>query len=259
MADEQNQTAVNSQPVEAASAPAETSTEATNTSASESTGVAKVEEQRIPKSRFDEVIDQRNRERQLREQYENRLREQEARQSESSDKAVVDAQVKRLVEKLNLKEDAAREIVESQHAVSKVASDRANQALRQMQFAQWQADLAGKYKDYKALDGKMSEVWEGMSQQERMLATASKRGLEMLYHYAKGQTLDSEMEKVRTDAAAEAYNTKLAKQAVTSMPGASSSKPAGKLTRKGLLDMSNEEFTRRLPEINDAIAKGLVK
>src|SRR3990172_7821907 len=63
-------------------------------------------ENRVPQSRFNEVITERNRERELRETYESRIRDLEARQSSraATQESVVDREVKKLVAKHGMDE-----------------------------------------------------------------------------------------------------------------------------------------------------------
>ena len=242
-----------------ASAPAESQNESATPPATENVVADNTSENRIPKSRLDEVIGQRNRERELRESYEARIRDIEARQSAPQSPNVVDTQVKRLVEKLGLKEEAARELVEAQREISQAQHAQVDQKLQQYELSRWRENLTQKYKDYTKVEPQMARVWESMSPQEQHTAVSSPRGLEMLYHYAKGQNFESDIAKAREEAASQAYANKQLKQAATTLPGASSAKPNGALTRQAINDMDQATYLKRLPEINEALEKGLIK
>jgi hypothetical protein len=205
---------------------------------------------RIPKQRFDQVIEQRNRERELRAQYESRIRELETRQSPQTQTNPIEVESKRLAAKLNIKEEAAREILESSGAIARSERQAVEQQLQRYEFNRWQENLTNKYKDYQELSPKMTEVWNTLPEHERQAVVSSPYRLEMFYHYVKGQNVDGMIDAAKTKAASDAYNNKQLKQAVTSTPGASSAKPNGQLSQKVIADMSIEEFQKRHNEIN---------
>lgn len=249
------QAAVNSGNDSAASASAESQGESTTPPAGEQPVVGN-SEQRIPKQRFDQVVDQRNREREIRTQYENRIRELEQRQNGSvAQPSIIDRETERLVNKLGMNKDAAKELLESISGVAKAERGQVEQQLQRYEMQHWQEGLAAKYKDYRELEPKMAEIWNQMPQHEQMSVVSSPRQLEMLYHYAKSQNFDGAVDDARKQGAEQAYANKLAKQAVSSTVGASGLKPGGALNRKAIDQMSIEEYTRRRPEINAWLEK----
>jgi hypothetical protein len=258
MADEVQNAAVNSGAAAAGSAPDAAQGNAANTPAGENTGAnANQGENRIPQSRFNEVIEQRNREREMREQYEKRIRDLEQNQPNPAVKSVEDQEVDRLVSRLNLSKEAAREIVQSSANVAKAQRQVVDQRLQQYELNGWREQLTRQYPDYQATEAKMAEVWNTLEPHERQLALSSRRGLEMLYSYAKGQGLGQVINQAREQAANEVYDNKLVKQAVSSVPGASA-KATAPLNAASIAAMSIEEYKRRLPEINEALTKGLI-
>ncbi len=258
MADEVQQTAVNGQNATPGSAPEVRQGNVAATPAGENPGANNSGENRIPQSRFNEVIEQRNREREMREKYEAKIQELERNQPTPAEKSAVDRVTDRLVARLGLSKDAARELMEAQREIAQAERAPVDQRLQQYELNGWREGLARKYPDYQATEAKMAEVWNTLQPHERQLALASQRGLEMLYTYAKGQTMGQQIDQAKEQAAREAYDNKLAKQAVTSVPGASA-KPAGPLTAAAIAAMSIEEYKKRLPEINEALAKGLIQ
>lgn len=213
---------------------------------------------RIPKARFDQVIDQRNREREMREKYEARIRELEARQPNPAEKTAADSAVDRLVSRLGLEKTAAEELTQVTREIARAERQQVEQRLQQYELNGWRDNLARKYADYSEMEGKMAQVWNNLEPHERQLSVASQRGLEMLYRYAKGETFDSAVNKAAETAAKEAYENKLAKQAVSSMPG-SVAKSVQPLTREAIAAMSLEDYKARREEINEAIKSGRLK
>ena len=250
-ADEQVQAAVNSNQGEADSAPAAPQGEAANTPAAEN-AVAESNsgENRVPQSRFNEVVEQRNKEREIRASYEARIREIEARQSAPAQGSIVDSEVKRLVAKLGITPEAAHEMVDSSMTIARAERGAVEQKLQQYELSRWQENLASKHKDYRQMETKMAEIWETMSPSERNLVVASPRGLEMLYHTAKSESTEGAIENARKEGANQAYNNKLAKQAASSVPGAASPKTGGALTLEGIKALSPEDHQKRIKEVN---------
>lgn len=248
------QAAVNSTPAPA-SAPAEPQNTSNVPPAGEQPVVengSDSNENRVPQSRFNEVIEQRNRERIMREQYEAEIRQLRSATSmpQAQQKSLVEQEAEALAEELGMDQKAALRLMKATEKVSQARESQLQAQLQQYQLGQWHSNLENKYKDYKELSPKLAAAFDTLPQSEQMRVLGSPVALEMFYHYVKGQNIDSTINTVKEQAAAGAYNNKLAKQAVTSVPGASGTKPAGKLSRESINAMPPDEYTKRLPEIN---------
>src|SRR4051812_44258444 len=112
------QTDVNSQKADAASSSADAKVDAANSPTAENAGATRPEN-KIPQGRFNEVIQERNTEREARERLEARVRELESGKSEQFKRpSVADAEVQRLVKELGMEESAARSIVKTYENLS---------------------------------------------------------------------------------------------------------------------------------------------
>lgn len=220
-------------------------------------GLGQSNENRVPQSRFNEVIEQRNRERQMREQYESEIQRLRTAVSAplTQQKPLIEAEAEAMAEELGMDKKAALRILQANEKVVQHREQALQAQLQQYQLGAWQEGLKAKYKDYNELSPKMAAAFDALPQNEQMRVLGSPVALEMFYHYVKGQNIDSTIKSATEQAAANAYQNKLAKQAATSMPGASSAKPAGALSREAILNMPHDEYTRRLPEVNAWLAE----
>lgn len=254
------QTDVNSQVADAVSSSADAQVEVANTPTAENAGAPKAPENKIPQGRFNEVIQERNSEREARERLEARIRELESARSEGPKRpSVADLEVKRLVEKLGMEESAAREIVATYQNLS--------QAQRQEQEAQrmrvdadtWASRKAESDPVYKELEPELDRSYTSLSPQMQYNIAHSPEMLEMFYENVKAKHLGSKSKESYSKGAEDALKNKMTKQAVSSTPGASSSVGKTQLTRKGVDAMSTDEYIKRLPEINEAVRNGTLK
>lgn len=222
----------------------------------EENSTAKGTENRIPHSRFNEVLQERNEERSRREAMEARLRDVESRLSAVPKGRGDEAEVARLVKNLNMSEEAARELME----INRIANERANAPLRAQQqaneIAQWNRDMGAKYKDYEAVVPAMEKVFNGLSQHEQMLVMSGKRGLEMLYHDAKAMVSSDETKRAYDEGAAKAYDKKAEKKAVSNMPGSGSKGPSQEISAEWVRNASVEEYKKNLTRVNHWLATG---
>lgn len=262
MADEiLNQTGANSQNADAASPSAEAQVEAPNSPTGEIPGGAKAPENKVPQTRFNEVIHERNRERELREQYEARIRELESQRSMGAPgkDAVVEAEVQRLVKTLDMSEEAARGIVETNRNLLRAEREQMAREQNRNELSQWAVRKAQADPMYKELDPELDRAFSSLPPQRQMKIANDPDLLDMFYENVKASVLLSKSKQSFEKGASQAYETKGAKQAVTSMPGGSSSVGKTALSRESLRKMSPEEYKRRLPEINEALIKGLIR
>lgn len=263
MADENNnqqQTDVNSQNSDAAPSSAdEQNTQAKPPVGENSDAAGGSEQQKVPYPRFNEVIQERNQERVRREAVEARLHEMESRllgeRPNTQARSHVEAEVQRLKDKLQIPEETAREFVQSTTNVARAERQDVEARLRQFEINEWSRNLESKYKDYRDMVPVMEKEFANLSQSDRATVASSPVQLEMFYHYVRNKGGKSNEYQ---NGANDAYNNIQLKKALSSTPG---SAPAvkGPITRESIAKMSIDEYKKRLPEINDALAKGLIK
>ena len=245
-------TDANSQEASSAPSTEQAQDQSANTSTGENTGAAQSSEQRIPYPRFHEVVEQKNAAMAQAAQKDARIRELEAR-LQPTHQVNQDQEVQRLVNKLGMSEEAAREIVATQQAVAGREREAVEGRLRQMEVKGWTENLSRKFKDYDEYVPQMEKVWNEMPPQAQALVVASPHGLEMLYKSVRADSLEAKVQESFNKGANQAYQNKAQKQAATSLPGASAAANPSKLTRESIANMSIEEYSKRLPEINEAI------
>lgn len=249
MADEQvSQTVENSQVADAASTSAEAQNNVANPPVAENATASPGSENRVPQQRFNEVITQRNRERELREQYESKIRELEARQPQDTSKS--DALTKRLVEKLGMSPEAASEVVAVQREAARLERGDIEGRLRQYEVKSWSDSLAQKHKDYSQLLPEMEKVFNEMSDQEQMHTMASPKSLEMFYKAVRADSMEKQLQGKFNEGANAAYQNKATKVGMSSLPGQSNSQQQTAISRESIAKMSSAEYQKRLPEIN---------
>lgn len=211
---------------------------------------ANKQENRIPQSRLNEVIEQREEARIRAAVMEQKLRDYEARLSAEPKKDDGAAELDRLV-KSGVDPKVAREIME----VNRISNERANAPIREAQRAQelssWNRNMAQKYNDYDAVVPEMEKVFSSLSKQEQMGVMSGPRGLEMLYHQAKASKVADTTKAAFDSGKKAAYDKKSEKMAVSGTPGQGSKGSASELSAESIRDMSIAEYKKRLPEIND--------
>lgn len=254
------QTDVNSQVVDAAPSSAETQVEAPNTPTGEHPVAAKAPENKIPQSRFNDVIQERNSEREARERLEARIRELESVRSEGPKRvSVADLEVKRLVEKLGMEESAAREIVATYQNLSQAQKQEQEAQRMRVDADTWASRKAESDPVYRELEPELDKSYSSLSPKMQFDIAHNPELLEMFYENVKARHLGSKSKESYSKGVEDAYKGKAAKQAVSSVPGSSSSVGKTQLTRKAVAEMSIAEYTKRLPEINEAVRNGTLK
>lgn len=255
------QTDVNSQVVDGASSSPEAQVDVANTPTAEQAGANKAPENKIPQGRFNEVIQERNSEREARERLEARVRELETMRSEGGTKreSVADLEVKRLVSKLGMEESAAREIVMTYENLNQ--HQRREQAAAQSRFQaeSWATDKAKNDPVYEDIEPELDKSFSSLNPQMQGFIAQNADALEMFYESVKSRHLGGKVKENYSKGAEDAYKNKAAKQAISSIPGSSSSVGKTELSRKSIAEMSVQEYQKRLPEINEALNKGLLK
>lgn len=260
MADEQvAQTGGNSQEAPAATPSAEAQNVVATPPTGENPGANQGSENRIPQSRFNEVISERNRERDRVAQLESRLQQLESGAMGAPQKdPVIDAEVKRLVSRTGMSEEAAKEIVESSRNVARAERSQLELQQRMTQAEQWIAQKAQNDPMYKSLEPELDKSFNTLSPQMRRVISTDPEALEMFYDSVRARVSDGKAKEAFNKGASAAYENKATKAAVASVPGSGTSvKPA--LTREAIRKMSVKEFTERQSEINEAIKSGTLK
>ena len=223
----------------------------------ENPGAAKPDENRVPQSRFSEVVQERNREREMREMYENRIRELESRPAVPAQReSVIDTQVKRLVSKLGMDENAARELVMSHHEIA--SAERAKVEARQSQFQaeEWARNKAQNDPDYRNIEPELDKEFSLKSPQMQQAIASNREMLEMFYDSVKSKHATGKAKEAFGKGADEAYKSKQLKEAISSVPGKSSGSATQAISRDLLRKMSPEEYMKRQPEINAWLRNG---
>lgn len=230
---------------------------AANPPTEENSGAARTEEGRIPRPRFNEVIQERNEERTRREALELRVRDMEARLSAAPQKQDDGSdEVARLVKNLNMDETSARELLE----VTRIANERANAPLRAQQqanlIAQWNRDMAQSHNDYEEVVPEMEKVFDRLPQAMRNLVVADKSGLEMLYNQAKAGRVTDKTKEAFDKGSNAAYTKKGEKLAVSSLPGSGSKSPNSEISAEYIRNLSLADYKKNLSRINTWLSTG---
>ena len=206
---------------------------------------------RVPKSRLDEVIHQRNRERELADALRRENEELKARQSGGA-KSNVDALAARFVSELGMGEEAARKMAVIQLETSESMAKAQTQQLREQAHRQdvdsWGRAINDKYGDYKTVAPAMEKLWSELPPQTRDLVVSSQAGLEMLYHRAKADLVDNKA--VYEKGVNAGYENKGLKKAISSVPSMGANGGKAPISREYLQKISTKEFIERKGEID---------
>ena len=257
------QTDVNSQVVDAASSSADTQVNAANTPTVENTGAAKPEN-KIPQSRFNDVIQERNSEREARERLERRIQELESRGSVEQPKraSVADLEVQRLVKELGMEEAAAKSIVQTYQNLSMAQRREQEAAQSRFQAENWAAQKAQNDPVYKDIEPELDRSFSSLKPEMQHFIAQNADALEMFYEGVKAKHASSKSKESYSKGTEDALKNKGLKQAVSSVPGASSQGGKTELTRKAIADMIKNDisqYVKRLAEINEAVRNGTLK
>ena len=259
-----NKTDDNSQAAASASSTGEAQDEVSNTPPVENTGETNKSENKVPQSRFSEVVHERNSEREARERLEQRIRELESARSEgvSQKQSVYDREAKRLAEKLNMEESAAKEIVSTFQNLNQVQRLEQEAAQNRFQAENWATQKAENDPVYREIEPELDKSFSSLKPEMQSFIARNPEALEMFYESIKSKHTGSKSKELYEKGADDAYKNKAAKQAVTSVPGGSSSGGKTALTRKGIAEMIKNDisqYVKRQSEINEAILNGTLK
>lgn len=255
------QTDVNSQVDASASSPEVSQVEVATSPTAENAGAPKAPENKIPQSRFNDVIQERNTARENQERLEARIRELESRGSVEQAKrpSVADLEVKRLVEKLGMEESAAREIVATYENLNQAQRREAAQAQSRSQAETWANQKAEKDPIYKEIEPELDRAFTSLRPEMQQLIAQNADALEMFYDSVKAKHVGSKSKESYSKGVEDALKNKNAKQAVSSVPGGASQVGKTQLTRKSIDAMPIAEYIKRQAEINEAVRNGTLK
>ena len=169
-----------------------------------------------------------------------------------------DVLVQRLV-KLGIGEDAAKEMVDVQREAARQERRVLDEKVHGYEIDSWHSDLERKHKDYREMFPAMEKAFAALSPQAQLLAVSGPDALELLYKGVKADTADRKAQESFNAGANSAYQNKALKQAGSSIPGQGNGGGPQKLTPAAIGAMSDAEYKRRLPEINDAISNRTLK
>ncbi len=217
----------------------------------------KTTEQAVPYDRFQEVIKQKNNEKLLREQYEARIKELETRLPNGQ--AAPDKLVKRLMDG-GMKEDAAKLIAESNREAMREALAPITARENARAVDSWAKELERSDPDYKKLKPQLEKAFDELSDDEKRFAVSSPKGLEWFYKSVKSDVLGAEITKARAEGVKQGYESRSQKEGMATSPksGTALDEPLTfESIRSGSLKkLSDEEYKKRLPEINAILSKG---
>lgn len=219
---------------------------------------AKTSEAAVPYDRFQEVIKQKNSERQLREQYEARIKELESNRMPSGAVAQ-DKLVKRLVDG-GMKPEAAQLIAETAREANRETEVRLQAQDNDRQVNNWTKEIERNDPDYSRLKPHLEKAFDLLSDKDKRFSVSSPQGLEWFYNKVKLEVLSEEVTKARAEGVKQGYEGKSQKEGMASDPKSGSNAPQAlsfESIRSGALKgMTDEEYKKRLPEINAILAKG---
>ena len=210
----------------------------------------------VPYDRFQEVIKAKNSEKQLREQYEARIKELETR---LPTQAGPDKLVARLMAG-GMKEDAAKLIAETTREANREAMAPIHQREKAQAVDGWVKDIERNDPDYKKLKPMLEKAFDELPDEEKQSIVSSPKGLERFYKSVKADVLELRVKEAHADGVKQGYEGKVSKEGMGSGPKSGTAQ-ATVLTfesiRAGAVKgMSDAEYLKRLPEINAIVAKG---
>ncbi len=210
----------------------------------------------VPYDRFQEVIKAKNAEKQLREQYEAKIKELETR---LPSQAGPDKLVQRLVAG-GMKEDAAKLIAETTREANREAMAPITARENARAVDGWVKELERNDPDYKKLKPMLEKSFDELPDSEKQSIVSSPQGLERFYKSVKADALVGEIDKARAEGVKQGYESKGLKEGLSSSPksGTAIEQPltfesirAG--ATKGWTDA---QYKARQSEINAIVAKG---
>ena len=216
-------------------------------------------EKHIPYDRFKQVIDERNQERVQREAAESRLRDLNTPRLDPT-RSEVEKTVQNYVA-AGLSEQAARILVDNQLNLVRSQQVELKNELHGYKVNEWTRELKEQFKDYAEVSGEADKQFSSMSPQEQMEVMGSRRSLHTFFKSVRSDLLDKKLSSSYAAGADNAYKNQQLKQGMGNVPGKGAAAPSGAITREELTRLANDPaaFAKRLPEINEALKRGLIK
>lgn len=212
-------------------------------------------ENRVPLTRLNEVIEQRNELKTRYEELERRLQAVEKPQETQENKYI-----KTLVER-GMDEDAAKLLVETASMIAEEKAESFVQPVLQKsakrEVDEWRTTFAKAHPDFIQLEPKMLETFKGLSKEMREYVVSSDKELENFYYMVKGREADASAAKAAQLAADEAYKTKGLKTAVSSTPGATATNTTqATFTREQIAQMDSATYLKNRARIMELMNEG---
>ncbi len=210
----------------------------------ENTG-ANTKENKIPQSRFNEVIQQRN-------ELETRLQALEKNQSGSTKSpSVAELEAQRLAARLGAKPEAAMEIVNTINNL-RDAERRGDEMQRRAKDAKdWTGRKAKEDADYDALGPSLDKEFSALSKERQFQISSDPELLEMFYGSVKSRYLGNKVSEAFNKGKEDAYKTKATKESVSSTNGGTASGGKTALTMETISNLTPKEQMERQAEVNE--------
>ena len=221
-------------------------------------------ENRVPQSRFNEVISQKNEYASKIEELERRLGAYETSVVQNKGNSVIEDAVGKLIG-AGLEPNAARLLVETQMTLTDTRmSERISpmeQRAMKREVEDWISDFAKGHNDYKALEPHMEREFAALPPEQQKMIASSPQGLEMLYWKVKGvsslEKAQHQVQGAQAQGATEAYQNIALKAAIASTPGSAVQPQVW--SRATISQMSPAEYAKRRSEIFAAISSGGIR
>jgi len=252
--------------LEAASPDASTQNSQVNSPPVENTGsstsaAAPHQEGRIPYTRFQEVVSQKNEYAGKIENLERRLSAYESNLIQNRPSSQTEEAVSRLIA-AGLEPNAAKLLIETQMSLldSRV-NDRIQpleQRAQRSQVDEWIRGFAQDHADYRSLEPEMEKVFASLSHQKQSFIVGDPDGLEMLYWKVKGQAAQGQVQQSQVAGATQAYNNIAQKAAMATTPSASVGS-GNELTREAIAKMPGPVYEQNRAAIFEAYKNGTIR
>ena len=216
-------------------------------------------EKHIPYDRFKQVIDERNQERVQREAAEKRLRDLNSPRLDPTH-SEIEKTVQNYVA-AGLSEQAARVLVDNQLSLVRSQQSELKSELHGYKVNEWARELKDQFKDYAEVSAEADKQFSSLNQNEQMEVMASRRALHNFFKAVRADVLEKKMASSYNEGANNAYKNQQLKQGMGNVPGKGPANPVAGITREEIMRLADDPvaYRKRLPEINEALKKGLIK
>lgn len=224
--------------------PTETDTsKETKTPTVENTGVT-TGENKIPQSRFNEVIQQRN-------ELEARLQALEKSQSTTKAPSIAELEAQRLAARLGAKPEATMEIINTINNLRDAERQNDVMQRRAKDAKDWAGRKAKEDADYDALGSSLDKEFSSLSKERQFQISADPDLLEMFYGSVKAKYLGGKVTEAFNKGKEDAYKTKATKEAMSTTGGTAGSGGKTALTMESIVKLTPKEQMERQAEVNE--------